>query len=70
MICFLSLLSSVQVARLACVLIGSLAKLYLALQVECASTLQMVDAIIGKVISSMVIIWLQESITIPNSFMV
>jgi hypothetical protein len=32
--------------------------------------LQMVDAIIGKVISSMVIIWLQKSITIPNSFMV
>jgi hypothetical protein len=30
----------------------------------------MVDVIIGKVISSMVIVWLQRSITIPNSFMV
>jgi hypothetical protein len=41
------------------------------LQAECASALQMVDVIIGKVISSMVIIWLLKSITrIPNSFMV
>jgi hypothetical protein len=66
----LSLLSSIQVAHLACVLIGSLDKLYLALQADCASALQMVDAIIGKVISSMVIVWLQKSITIPDSFMV
>jgi hypothetical protein len=40
------------------------------LQADCASILQMVDVIIGKVIASMVIIWLQSSITIPNSFMV
>jgi hypothetical protein len=63
--------SSVQVAHLACVLIGSLAKLLSSfLQVECASALQMVDVIIGKVTSSMVIIWLQKSITISNSFIV
>jgi hypothetical protein len=30
----------------------------------------MVDVIIGKVVSSLVIIWLLKSITIPNSFMV
>jgi hypothetical protein len=67
----LSLESSVQVARLARVLIGYLAKLSPSfLQAECASASQMVDVIIGKVISSMVIVWLQRSITIPNSFMV
>ncbi len=62
---------SVQVARLARVLIGSLAKLSSTLlQAECASALQMIDVIIGKMISSMDIVWLQRSITIPNSFMV
>ncbi len=48
----------VQVARLLayCVLIGSLAELYLAfLHAECAVMLQMVEAITGRVISSMVI---------------
>jgi hypothetical protein len=40
------------------------------MQAECASASQMADVIIGKVISSMVIVWLQRSITIPNSFMV
>ncbi len=59
----LSLESSVQVACLACVLIGSLAEVLSSfLQVECVSALQMVDVIIGKMISSMFI-------AIPNSFM-
>jgi hypothetical protein len=49
-ICFLFFVSSVQVAHLACVLIGSLAKLSSSLQMECASALQMNDIIIGKVI--------------------
>ncbi len=35
-------------------LVGSLAKPFKILQAECASALQMVDVIIGKVISSMV----------------
>jgi hypothetical protein len=50
---------SIQVAHLLayCVLIGSLAELYLAfLHAECAGMLQMVEAITGKVISSMVIV--------------
>ncbi len=50
---------SIQVARLLayCVLIGSLGELYLAfLHAECAGMLQMVDAITGRVISSMVIV--------------
>ncbi len=50
---------SIRVARLLayCVLIGSLAELYLAfLHAECAGMLQMVEAITGRVISSMVIV--------------
>ncbi len=49
---------SIQVARLLayCVLIGSLAELYLAFALECAGILQMVEAITGRVISSMVIV--------------
>ncbi len=50
---------SIQVARLLayCMLISSLAKLYLAiLHAECAGMLQMVEAITGRVISSMVIV--------------
>jgi hypothetical protein len=66
----LSVVSSILAVHLACVFIGSLAKLLFSfLQVECASALKMVDVIIGKVISSMVIVWLQKSIRIPNSFM-
>ncbi len=62
---------SVQVALLACVLIGSLAKLSFSfLQAEFASILQFVDVIIDNVITSTVIVWLQKSIRIPNSFMV
>ncbi len=62
---------SIQVALLACVLIGSLAKLLFSfLQAEFASILQGVDVSIGNVITSTVIVWLQESITIPNSLMV
>ncbi len=61
---------SIQVALLACVLIGSLAKLPFSLQAEFASILQVLDVIIGNVITSMVIVWLQKTITIPNSFMV
>ncbi len=61
---------SIQVALLASVLIGSLAKLSFSLQAESASVLQVVDVIIGNVITSTVIVWLQKSITIPNSFMV
>jgi hypothetical protein len=51
--------SSIRVARLLayCVLISSLAELYLAfLHAECAGMLQMVEAITGRVISSMVIV--------------
>jgi hypothetical protein len=40
------------------------------LQVEFASILQVVAVIIGNAITSTVIVWLQKSITIPNSFMV
>jgi hypothetical protein len=40
------------------------------LQVEFASISQFVDVIIGNVITSTVIVWLQKSITIPDSFMV
>ncbi len=51
---------SIQVARLLayCVLIGSLAELYFLafLHEECAGMLQMVEAITGRVISSMVIV--------------
>ncbi len=50
---------SIQVAPLLayCVLVGSLAELYLAfLHEECAGMLQMVEAITGRVISSMVIV--------------
>ncbi len=67
-----SIVLSVQVALLACVLIGSLAKLSFSFckKAEFASILQFVDVIIGNVITSMVFIWLQKSITIPNSFMV
>ncbi len=62
---------SIQVALLACVLIGSLAKLSFSFwKAEFASILQVVDVIIGNVITSTVIIWLQESIMIPNSFIV
>ncbi len=52
------MLPSIRVARLLayCVLIGSLGELYLAfLHGECAGMLQMVEAITGKVMSSMVI---------------
>ncbi len=68
----MSLVSKVGVARLACVLIGSLAKLsfYFCTQ-SVLALLQMVDTIIGKVISSMVIVFgFLMSILIPNSFMV
>ncbi len=52
-------------------LIGSLAKLSFGfLQAEFAGILQIVDVIIGNVITSTVIVWLQKSISIPNSFMV
>ncbi len=61
---------SIQVALLACVLIGSLAKLSFSLQAEFASILQVLNVIIGNVITSTVIVWLQKSITIHNSFMV
>jgi hypothetical protein len=61
---------SIQVALLACVLIVSLAKLSFSLQAEFASILQVLDVIIGNVITSTVIIWLQKFITILNSFMV
>ncbi len=57
-ICFF-LLPSIQIARLLayCVLIGSLAELYLVfLHAECAGMLQMVEAITGRLISSMVIV--------------
>ncbi len=50
---------SIRVARLLvyCVLIGSLAELYLAFCMQNAlAFLQMVDAITGKVMSSMVIV--------------
>jgi hypothetical protein len=53
------MVSSIQVAHLLahCVLIGSLAELYLAFAYQvCWHFLQMVDAITGKVMSSMVII--------------
>jgi hypothetical protein len=61
---------SIQVVLLACVLIGLLAKLSFSLQAEFASILQVLDVIIGNVITSTVIVWLQKFITIPNSFMV
>ncbi len=57
-ICFF-MVPSIRVARLLayCVHIGSLAELYLAfLHAECAGMLQMVEAITGRVISSMVIV--------------
>ena len=50
---------SIKVAHLLayCVVIGSLAELYLAfLHAECAGILQMVDATTGEVMSSMVIV--------------
>ncbi len=56
---FFFLVPSFQVACLLvyCVLIGSLAELYLAfLHAECAGMFQMVEAITGRVMSSMVII--------------
>ncbi len=56
---FLSLVSSVQVARLlvSCVLIGLLAKLSFSFCMQSVlAFLQMVDAITGKVTSSMVIV--------------
>ncbi len=55
---FFFMVPSIQVACLLayCVLIGSLAELYLAfLHAECAGMLQMVEVITGRVISSMVI---------------
>jgi hypothetical protein len=53
------------------VLIGSLAQLKFSFRHQSlASNLQGVDVIIGNVITSTVIVWLQESITIPDSFMV
>ncbi len=61
---------SIQVALLACVRIGLFAKLSFSLQAEFASILQVLDVIICNVITSTVIIWLQKSIMIPNSFMV
>jgi hypothetical protein len=56
---FLSLVSSIGVARLlaSCVLIGSLAKLLFSFCMQSVlAFLQMVDAITGKVMSSMVIV--------------
>jgi hypothetical protein len=53
------MVSSIQVARLLayCVLIGSLAELLFSFRMwSMLAFLQMVDAIIGKVISSMVIV--------------
>jgi hypothetical protein len=53
------MVSSIQVARLLsyCVLMGSLAELLFSFCMRmCAGILQMLDAIAGKVISSMVII--------------
>ena len=62
---------SIQVALLACVRIGSLAWLSFSfLQAESASISQGVDVLIGNVFTSTVIVWLQNSIAIPNSFMV
>jgi hypothetical protein len=58
-ICFLSLVSSIQVAHLLAsyVLIGSLAKLLFSFCMwSVLAFLQMVDAITGKVMSSMVTI--------------
>ncbi len=66
-------LSSVCVACLlaTCVHIGSLAKLSFSFCTwSVLAFLQMVDAINGKVTSSMVIILALKSIAIPNSFMV
>ncbi len=60
---------SIQVALLACEHIGSLAKLSFSLQAEFASILQVVDVIIVNVITLTVIVWLQKSISMPNSFM-
>ncbi len=52
------MVSSIQVAHLLvhCVLIGSLAELLISFCAESAGFLQMVDAITGKVMSSMVIV--------------
>jgi hypothetical protein len=62
---------SIQVALLACVHIGSLAQLSFSF---CERSLlayrRGVDVIIGNVITSTVIVWLQKSIVIPDSFMV
>ncbi len=62
---------SIQVARLFahCVLIGSLAELLFSFRMRSVlEFLQMVDAITGRVISSMVIILALKTIAIPNSF--
>jgi hypothetical protein len=67
------MVSNIQIARLLahCVLLGSIAKLLLAFPCGvCWHFLQMVDAITGKVMSSMVIVLALKSIAIPYSFIV
>ena len=67
------MVSSIRVAHLLahCVLIGSLAELLFSFCMwSVLAFLQMVDAMIGEGISSMVIILALKSIAIPNSFMV
>jgi hypothetical protein len=62
---------SIQVTLLACVRIGSLAQLSFSLcKRSLLASCRGVDVLIGDVITSMVIVWLQKSIAIPNSFMV
>ncbi len=69
-ICFLSLVSSIQVARLVCMLIGYLARL--SSSFASGVCLHLADGWCyhWQGISSMVIVWLQRSITIPNLLMV
>ncbi len=65
------MVSSIQVAHLLahCVLIGSLAELLFSFRMQSVlAFLWMVDAITGKVMSSMVIVLALNAI--PNSFMV
>jgi hypothetical protein len=69
------MVSSIRVAHLSahCVLIGSLVELLFSFRtLSVLAFLQMVDAITGKVMSSMVIVLTLkvQSIAIPNSFMV
>jgi hypothetical protein len=67
------MVSSIRVAHLLahCVRIGFLAELSFSFCMwSVLAFLQMVDAIIGKVMSSMVIVLALKSIAIPNSFMV